>query len=388
MTTPSTDLSPIEVGRPPLTPYRYGLLSAASVIEEPETAQWRLHGVIYGSICGPQAGVWLDHCLYPPVPVPVQAFLVTLTKAAGTDVLTATLTARHAGYGDGAVSVTVAGDTKQLTTVGGTQTWAVTPSTTVDDVIATNTAVGIYPQCSSPATDVVIPATGVAMDPVTLSCTVTPTVGEQRLKTLERGLPQVQGVAFGVIDGITCFTLSGRTSEELRLIARERLAIHEQHTVERIFWERELGGLGLPAVTVIPPDTGTAWPFSQGIGKLEEAIADESGALGILHAPRYVASVADQRGIVHTQGPQLITKLANVWAFGAGYSNTGPDNVPAPAGQAWIYATGTVVARRTPVQVLEALSHSTNERQVLAERDYVLTADCPAYAALVQLPES
>lgn len=388
MTTPSADLSPIEVARPALTPYRYGLLSAASVIEEPETARWRLHGVVYGSICGDQAGVWLDHCLYPPVPVPVQAYLVTLTKAAGGDVLTATLTARHAGYDDQTVFVNVGGDVKGLTTVGGTQTWDVTPSSNVD-VFSSIGAQGIYPACSTPTVAVAVPATGAALaPPVTLECTATPTVGEDRLKTLERGLPQVQGIAFGVIDGITCFTISGRTEPELEAIARERLAVHEQFTVERIFWERELGGLGASAVTVLAPPSGSAWALASAVGALEQAIAEKSGAVGVIHAPRAVGAPADFRGIVHQQGPQLVTALGNLWAFGAGYSNTSPAGVPAPAGQAWLYSTGPVTARRTPVQVLAALSHSTNERQVLAERDYVLTADCPAYAALVQLPES
>lgn len=386
MTTPSTDLAPVEVQRPPLRPYQYGLMSAASIIEEPETARWRLHGVIYGSICGDTAGVWLDRCLYPPVPVPVQAYLVTLTKAAGGDVLTATLTARHAGYGTEPVSVSVGGEAKSLATVGATQTWNVAASTPVD-VFSSIGEVGPYPECATPTEPVAIPATGVAMDPVELECTVTPEVAEERLKTFERGLPQVQGVAFGVVDGISCFTLSGRTEQELMAIARERLAIHEQHTVERVFWERELGGLGPAAVTVLPPPSGTAWHLSQGVGALEDAIADQSGAVGIIHAPRAVATAADARGIVHTQGPQLITALANVWAFGAGYSNNGPNGAAAPAGHAWLYSTGAVVIRRTPVQVMAALSHSTNERQVLAERDYVLTADCPAYAVLVQLPE-
>lgn len=378
---------PIEVERPPPSPYRYGLLSAASVIEEPATARWRLHGVVYGSLCGGNAEVWLDYCTYPPVPLPVQGYLVTLTKAAGGDVLTATLTARHAGYGTEPVSVDVDGVVKTLATVGATQTWAVTASAPVD-VSSSIDEVGIYPECSTATEAVAVPATGVAMTPVELECTVTPTVAEERLKTFERGLPVVQGTAFGVVDGITCFTLSGRSEQELQALARERLAIHEQLAVERVFWQRELGGLGAPGVTVLPPPSGTAWPLSRGVGELERAIAGKSGAVGIVHAPRDLAAVADHLGIVHKQGPQLVTALENVWAFGAGYSNNGPNGAPAPAGQAWIYSTGNVVARRTPVQVDAVLDPSRNERIVRAERDYVLTADCPAYAVLVQLPES
>lgn len=378
-------VAPLEVARPALSPYRYGLLSAASVIEDPATAPWRLNGVVYGSICGDTAGVWLDYCIYPPVPVPVQAYLVTLTKAAGADVLTATLTARHAGYGTEPVSVTIGGETKALATVGATQTWNVTPSAPVD-ASASIDQVGPYPECGTATTPVAIPATGVAMAPVTLECTVTPEVPEERLKTFVRGLSTVPGTAFGVVDGISCFTLSGRREEELQAIARERLAMHEQQHVERVFWERELGGL--ETVTVLPPPTGTAWPFSHGVGALEQGIANVSGAVGVIHAPRAVAAVADSRSVVHRQGAQLVTALSNVWAFGAGYSNNGPDGAPAPAGQAWLYSTGQVVVRRTPVQVDSVLSPSSNERVVRAERDYVITADCPAYAVLVQLPES
>jgi hypothetical protein len=387
----TTPIAPVEVSGPDLVPYRYGLMSAAPVTEDPDYARWRLSGVVYGSICADSASVWLDRCVYPPTPVEVQGYEVTFTKAAGVDVLVATLTARHAGYGNSPVWVTVDGLTESLATVGAQQSWDVTPSTTVPVSTANDGAVGPYPACSTASQDIAIPATGDALaPPVEVQCLVTPSVEPAQLKTLAHDMQQVQGMPFGVIDGIVCYLHTGRTIEELRQIARERFLVHEQFEVERQFFQRELGGLGAGAVTVLAPPVGTAWPLSQGVGALEAAIAETSGAVGMIHAPRKVGAPAKHHNQTQLSddGRKLLTPLDNVWSFGAGYTNTGPTGSTAPAGQAWLYATGPVQIRRSALLEGAELSRSTNENVVLVERDYVITADCPLAAALVQLPES
>lgn len=386
----STPLAPVEVPGPDLVPYRYGLLAAAPVIDDPGSSKWRLSGVVYGSVCADSAGVWLDRCVYPPVPEEVQAYAVTFTKTAGNDNLVATLTARHPGYGAEPVSVDVDGVVLTLATVGATQTFPVTPSESVD-VTTTIDAVGPYPACSTPSQPIAVPATGAALNPpVVATCDVTPLVAPEQLKTLAHDMQQVRGMPFGILDGVVCYLHSGRTMAELEAIARQRFALHEQFQVERQFFQRELGGLGAPAVTVLPPPAGTAWEFTQGVGALEAEIAEASGALGMIHAPRAVGAPArrlDQARDAE-DGPRLLSPLDNTWAFGSGYTNTSPAGVAAPAGQAWLYATGPVVIRRSELYEASALSHGTNENVVLVERDYVITADCPLAAVLVQLPES
>jgi hypothetical protein len=77
-------------------------------------------------------------------------------------------------------------------------------------------------------------------------------------------------------------------------------------------------------------------------------------------------------------------------AFYGGSPNTGPDGSPAPAGTAWIYASGTVVIRRSeifvnPDTLAAALNRSTNEVLVLAEREIVITRECGTAAVLVSI---
>jgi hypothetical protein len=202
------------------------------------------------------------------------------------------------------------------------------------------------------------------------------------------GLDQVEGKPFMLYDSAACYPQSGRTEVELTDLAIANLIAGEQQKLESKFWEQ----LRAQATVVAPPSGTTVFDFCVGIGVLDDLIAKTYGGIGVLHAPRFLISPVAQKNLSRRNGGQLLNPADNVWAFGSGYDRKGPplDGEPdneAPAGQVWIYATGPVVLRRAEIRTHSTFGIRDNERRALAERNYVLTADCPAVAALVTIPE-
>jgi hypothetical protein len=83
------------------------------------------------------------------------------------------------------------------------------------------------------------------------------------------------------------------------------------------------------------------------------------------------------------------TLMGNCLVFGAGYSvNVGPPTcTAAPAGEAWLYATGPVRIRRdvaalVPMSEGESVRARTNDRFALAESTFVVEIACCTSAAV------
>jgi hypothetical protein len=216
-----------------------------------------------------------------------------------------------------------------------------------------------------------------------------PSPGPSPEKTVPSGLNQVEGKPFMLYDGASCYPHTGRTEEELRQLAVANLATGEQQKLEEKFWEQ----MRATATTVAPPAGAAQWDnFCLALGTLDDLLAKAHGGIGVVHSPRFMIGLATNRFLTRRNGGQLLDPADNPWAFGAGYNLKGPplagdtDNL-APAGQVWIYATGPVVLRRAEIQSHTTFGIRDNERRALAERSYVLTADCPALAVLVTIPE-
>jgi hypothetical protein len=90
------------------------------------------------------------------------------------------------------------------------------------------------------------------------------------------------------------------------------------------------------------------------------------------------------------------TALGSKIAFYGGGPNSSPTGVTAPAGYAWMYATSEMTIRRGEIAILppdaahrlqyvNADGDMTNEPFILAERSYVPSIECCAYAVLVCL---
>jgi hypothetical protein len=198
----------------------------------------------------------------------------------------------------------------------------------------------------------------------------------------------VSGKPFMLYDGAACYPHSGRTEVELTDLAEANLIAGEQRKLEAKFFEQ----LRAQATVVPPPDGQLVFDFCLAVGVLDDLIANTYGGIGVMHTQRFMIAPATSSYLTRRDGGRLLDPADNLWAFGTGYSRQGPplpgdaDN-NAPAGQVWIYGTGPVVLRRSDIQTHATFGVRDNERRALAERSYVLTADCPALAVLATIPE-
>lgn len=375
MTAPTTIPMPVEIDAPSIERYGFGLLSAARPSDAPDL-RWEAFGLTYAAdSCGPGGGVWPNPCSRL-APGPATVYTARIDKPGGSDNLYVTLVAD--AYGPQVpVTVTVGAAAPQDIYVGErTAAVEVTAGATVT-VTAAIPATDDYPACSN-SVDVAVPDTAASLE-TTLSCEATiPALAEQT-KTIDAGLSLVHGASFLVYEGLSCNTMS---EDEAFARAANRLALHEQYWVERQV------DVGLLRQDVVVLNGGTAIAMVRGIGLLEDAIAERYGGIGVIHAPRELAAPLTFRVQARRDGNRMRSPLDNLFAFGAGYSGTGPDGAPAPAGQTWLYATGPVMVRRGEVQQREAFDHTRNTRMALAERSYAVTADCLRVAVLTEIPEA
>lgn len=208
---------------------------------------------------------------------------------------------------------------------------------------------------------------------------------------------------FVLIAGVECSPV-GVTEAEFLQIATEQLEQHEESLIERVMHDGQLqggadlefrlqraaaydaGGYRVEATEVLG---GGATGFLAGLGLLQDALADQYGGQGVLHSPRQVEPFFPDS--VRLEGANLVTRLGNVLSFGAGYPNESPAGVAAGAGQAWLYATGPVVVRRSTVKpvggYLESVDGLVNTVTRFVERTYTVGWDpAKAWAVLVDLP--
>ncbi|MCM6774991.1 hypothetical protein NDR87_26460 [Nocardia sp. CDC159] len=153
-----------------------------------------------------------------------------------------------------------------------------------------------------------------------------------------------------------CSLYATDTSESVAR-AQQLLRLHEP-----LWAERYLTDLLTARATPLPSQTS----LTAAVGALEQALG-ENGFAGVLHARRGFAAAAAEHRLVEHQGAMLTTALGNRWAFGGSYSELGNT----------IYATGPVTLWRDPISTREAIEHTTNARQVVAERVLVAGWECP-----------
>lgn len=209
-------------------------------------------------------------------------------------------------------------------------------------------------------------------------------------KPLPAGLGTVQGLPFGLYAGVDCKSV-GFSEEYVLSRARAILDAGWQHGAEAALWNG--GGVtGLAPVLNAngTPTVGTGLSLTAAVAALEKYLTDHYLGVGVIHATRDVAAVAQrQRQIVERVG-KLQTVLGTQWVFGGGYDGTGPNNTAPTTGTTWLYATGALTIRRdaptVPGQGIAGfLNRDTNQALVYAEQLAVLTVDGPIAAASVNL---
>lgn len=206
-------------------------------------------------------------------------------------------------------------------------------------------------------------------------------------RVILHGLPAGVGDPFEVYAGAACDPV-GVTENELRTRAIDTLQAGESQNVERRIWADEAPAIMAGADTEVVAATATSLALA--IGRLESFLYTDYASQGVLHLPRFLGAYADSLDLVHEQGTALRTRLGTPVVFGD-YPNTGPDGSAPTAGSVWIAATGDVLIRRTSVDALTDKSTSwfdptTNNATAVVVRDYLVTFDEVAAAALVDLP--
>jgi hypothetical protein len=206
---------------------------------------------------------------------------------------------------------------------------------------------------------------------------------QQEEKTGSGPLWLASGAPFTVYAGASCKAVGFSDAEGL---ARRRLALGEQHAVERHVWQHDLAVPRAVDVT----GGGAAVPLAVGLGRLEAALADSYGGVGVVHAPRALAPLMAEARQISQVRSQLRTVLGTPVAFGGGYLATGPSGAAAAAGTAWLYASGVVTIRRSEVFVpvmptTGGFDTRTNDVLVIAERTFVVPRDCALFAVQVDV---
>lgn len=177
--------------------------------------------------------------------------------------------------------------------------------------------------------------------------------------------------------------------------AVEVLTEAEAWQVERTFWTGLAAGnkvvsphlaanaqlidtgdtMQLAATQVI---TGAAVDIVEGLGKLEQALANCYQGQGVIHIPQQLAPAMAAQMLLIKDGPRYRTPGGNLVALGRGYPGTAPDGT-SPAGTVWIYATGAVFYARSEIRTpsrVESLVRSNNSLQQMSERTYIVAWDC------------
>lgn len=161
----------------------------------------------------------------------------------------------------------------------------------------------------------------------------------------------VEAPVFGVSAGLGVDHILGLGVDELRKLARTRLALQESAAVESVYWTGKTAGgddAGVPSLAGTAETlSASAVSLAVGLGLLEEWIGAHTGALGVIHAARHTVGTLLAAG-VHRDGARLRTLVDTPVAVGTGYPGTGPAGTRT-AGTSWLYATGPVQVMRDGV---------------------------------------
>ncbi|TDB80968.1 hypothetical protein E1182_06970 [Micromonospora sp. KC721] len=195
----------------------------------------------------------------------------------------------------------------------------------------------------------------------------------------------------GVIRLYTGLTDRSVARPDLLERARRAIGLVEQQSLEHYAWAGGAGNavhLAAAGTPVLAGSDVTPVPLEEGVGRLEAHISRRAGVLGVLWAPRWTAGWWAVKQLTRTDGPRLIGPLGNPVVF-AETSGVGPGGVAPGAGEAWLYATGPVMVRRSAVflpTLPEALDRKDNEVFAVAERFYTVGWSCGVAAVKVMLP--
>lgn len=177
---------------------------------------------------------------------------------------------------------------------------------------------------------------------------------------------RVDGAPFIVTSGVFCYAPTFDAEDA----ARAQLARGEQYRTENHFWFQQTTRPDLV-------DLGGQPSAACALGVLEAHAAGHYGGAPVLHVPVRLMPTLVAEQLVVRSGDLMLTPWGTRVVVGAGYPG-GPDAVEVD-----LLITGEVGLWRTEVIANADFDPRTNQRLAIAERLYVLTADCLAASVTV-----
>lgn len=212
-------------------------------------------------------------------------------------------------------------------------------------------------------------------------------LGPQNLKgPFTDPLAVTEATPFVVTAGFECAPV-GITQAERDRLTFEKLRAGEQAAVEQIFSEGTFGQApSLANNTPVATDVGPAASVHEGFAQLEEAFYETYGYPGVIHVPHLASAIIEGARVMSLQGRIWRTAAGTAVSIG-NYSGLSPVGADPGAAQTWLYITPPVTIWRASdanvfISPIEgALDRSTNEVEMIAEREYVVAYDaCPVFA--------
>lgn len=197
----------------------------------------------------------------------------------------------------------------------------------------------------------------------------------------------VESGVFSVLASIDCGA-AGYRAAEFEDRVRRRLEAGEQGAAEFALWtgldaasgnDLDILNLQDTAEAIFPPEN---FDLDAVVAGLEDYAYNEQGYgyTAFIHAPVSVAAFAGASNLIVEDGPLKRTPYGSIWVFGGGYPGTGAGGASTFPGGSYIHITGQVqVWRSADVHVFPAdqtMDRATNQRLLLAEREYAIGFDC------------
>lgn len=138
------------------------------------------------------------------------------------------------------------------------------------------------------------------------------------------------------------------------------------------------------AATVV---SGGPYDIVEGLGRLEQALADCYKGQGVIHVPVSLGPALAESMLLVRDGNRYRTPKGNLIVLGGGYPGTSPAGASL-ATSAYIYATGAMFMYRSDIFTtppVSAVDRQVNTQNMIAERTYVVGWECCHLAVQISL---
>lgn len=180
----------------------------------------------------------------------------------------------------------------------------------------------------------------------------------------EGGLVLGEAEPFLIYETYQCSPI-GNTLSHAQDVAQARLEAREEMRVEQALSTGAFGQTPNFADTAAVTDLGAQPSPREAIGLLEQTLATEYGAQGLLHMSRFTATILLEEGVVKLNNGRLATLLGTPVVAGAGYAFEGVIATPAIFG----YRSDIFNSSNRPGDLLD---RDNNNLFGIAERSYLL----------------